>query len=66
MNSLKQETKRIPKCMRRKIAYAHKMGTKADVIGEQYIEFPWTLCDVDDLLIKEEESVGTKFDQPIY
>ena len=38
--------KRIQKCMRRKIAYANKMGTKPDVVGEQYIEFPRALCNI--------------------
>ena len=55
VNSLKQEMKRIQKCMRRKIAYANKMGTKPDVIGEQYIEFPRALCDVNGFPIKGQE-----------
>ena len=52
--------------MRRKIAYANKKGTKADVIGEQYIEFPRALCDVNGLLIKGQKSVATKFYQTRY
>ena len=63
VNSLKQEMKRIQKCMRRKISYANKMGTKADVIGEQYIEFP---RDVNSLSNKGQKSVATKFYQARY
>ena len=66
VNSLKQEMKRIQKCMRRKIAYANRKGTKADVIGEQYIKFPRALCDVNGLLIKGQKSVATKFYQTRY
>ena len=66
INSLKQEMKRIQKCMRRKIAYANKMGTKPDVIGEQYIEFPRALCDVNGLPIKGQKSVATKIYQARY
>ena len=47
--------------MRRKIAYANKMGTKPDVIGEQYIELPRALCDVNGSPIKGQKSVATKF-----
>lgn len=51
----------MQKCMRCKIAYANKMGTKPDVVGEQYIEFPRALCDVNGLPIKCQKSVATKF-----
>ena len=49
--------------MRRKIAFANKMGTKPDVIGEQYIEFPRALCYVNGSPIKGQKSVATKFYQ---
>ena len=65
VNSLKQEMKRIQKCMRRKIAYATKMGTP-DVIGEQHIEFPRALCDVNGFPVKGQKSIATKFYQARY
>ena len=55
-----QEMKRVQKCMRRKIAHANKTGTIPNVIGEQYIEYPRALCDIDGLPVKGQKSLATK------
>lgn len=53
--------KQIQKCMRRKIAYANKTGTCVDVIGEQYIELPRSLCDNDDMPTSGQKSIITDY-----
>lgn len=52
--------KRVQNCMRRKIAYANKMGLKPEIIGEQYIELPRALCDVNGSSIKDKKSIAKK------
>ena len=42
------------------------MGTKPDVIGEQYIEFPRALCDTNVFPIKGQKIIDTKFNQARY
>ncbi len=61
IQSLQQELKRVQKCMRRKIAFANKTGTSADVIGEQYIENPRAMCDSNGQLIQGHKHVATSF-----
>ena len=61
-----QELKRVQKCMRWKIAHANRTGTKPDVIGEQYIEFPRALCTTDGLPVKGQKSITTHFYQARY
>ena len=51
----------MQKCMRKKIAYAYKNGTSADVMGEQFIEFPRALCNIDNLPVKGQKSLVTGF-----
>lgn len=52
--------------MRRKIAYAIKTGTNPDAIGEQYIDLPRALCDLDNLPTKGQKSMATHFYQARY
>ena len=59
--SLEREMKQVQKCMRRKIAYAKKTGASLDVIGEQYIELPRALCDMDEMPRKGQKSLVTGF-----
>ena len=56
----------MQKCMRKKIAYAYKNGTSADVMGEQFIEFPRALCNIDNLPVKGQKSLVTGFYQGRY
>ena len=59
--SLEREVKQMQKCMRKKIAYAYKNGTSADVMGEQFIEFPRALCNIDNLPVKGQKILVTGF-----
>ena len=61
MASLQREHKRVQQCMRRKIAFAKKNGTMADVVGEQYIEFPRAICDLDGTPVKGQKSLVTNY-----
>ena len=47
--------------MKRKIAYANRIGDTTDVVGEQYIEFPRALCTPDGLPVKGQKSLATNF-----
>ena len=42
------------------------MRTKPNATGEQYIELPWALCDINGFLIKGQKSVATKLYQAGY
>ena len=56
----------MQKCIRRKIAYANAKGTIPDVVGEQYIEFPHAICDVNGIPNKGQKSLTTKFYEARY
>ena len=61
VTSLKQEMIRVQKCIRRKIAFANKIGKMPNVIGEQYIEQPRAICNEQSLPVKGQMSTINKF-----
>ncbi len=65
-NVAQQELKKVQKCMRRKIAYANKIGKNPDIIGQQYIEYPRAICTTDGLPVKGQKSIATNFFQARY
>ena len=66
LTSLERELKTVQRCMRLKIANAIRNGTTADVRGEQYLELPRALCDIDGLPTKGQKSLVTNFYQCRY
>lgn len=61
VQSLQQELRKVQKCMRRKVAYANKMGSCVEVVGDQYIEHPRAQCDTEGQPLKGQKSVVTKY-----
>ena len=61
MTQLVKDRKLVMSAMKKKTLHSAKTGTPIECPGEQYIEFPLSLCDNEGNQLKGQKSYVTKF-----